>query len=324
MPNYNHCAYLQERLDSIFNQSYQNFEVIILDDFSSDKSLNVLEPYRSHPKVSQFVANNRNSGSVFKQWITGITLAKGKYIWIAESDDYADFKFLEETVAFLESNTKYGMVFSDSFKVNDGGHITGQVSKSKPLLQALGQQSREITSDNCAAYLLEHLVIVNASSVLFRKESLFELNFEVLSQMHNAGDVFVYLGLALKSPIYYLPKPLNYMRLHNQNATKMNKRTGLLYVDQIKLLAHYFNSVFTPQNKPHIINFILGFYFLSIDYGYYQQLKELLKKIYQSGLFNKRFSTVSEFISFFYRTVLYKGRPYFMRARLKLLLKKAM
>ena len=68
LPNYNHAPYLQERLDSIFGQTHQNFEVIILDDASTDESLSILKPYQAHPKVSHFVLNKKNSGSPFKQW----------------------------------------------------------------------------------------------------------------------------------------------------------------------------------------------------------------------------------------------------------------
>lgn len=103
LPNYNHAAFLPERLDSIFNQTYSNFEVIILDDCSNDNSLQVLESYRNHPKVSHFIINTKNTGSPSKQWQKGFDLAKGEYIWIAESDDKAESDFLEKQVQVLNS-----------------------------------------------------------------------------------------------------------------------------------------------------------------------------------------------------------------------------
>ena len=98
LPNYNHAIYLIDRLDSIFNQTYQNFEVIILDDASTDDSLAILNMYRNHPKVSNFIRNEKNTGSPFKQWAKGLRLAKGDLIWIAESDDDCDLNFLESQV----------------------------------------------------------------------------------------------------------------------------------------------------------------------------------------------------------------------------------
>ena len=75
VPNYNHGKYLKERLNSIFNQTYSNYEVILLDDFSTDSSKKILSEYSENPKVSQCVLNETNSGNIFIQWNKGIALA---------------------------------------------------------------------------------------------------------------------------------------------------------------------------------------------------------------------------------------------------------
>ena len=106
VPNYNHATYLRERLDSIFSQTFQDFEVILLDDSSSDLSQMVLEEYAKHPKVSHFIINEKNSGSPFKQWKKGINLSQGEYIWIAESDDYCKPDFLEKIFDFIKVSGK--------------------------------------------------------------------------------------------------------------------------------------------------------------------------------------------------------------------------
>jgi glycosyltransferase involved in cell wall biosynthesis len=80
VPNYNHAKFLKERIDSILNQTIQDFELIILDDCSTDNSREIIESYRQLPNVSIFY-NSKNSGSPFKQWKKGINRAKGKYIW---------------------------------------------------------------------------------------------------------------------------------------------------------------------------------------------------------------------------------------------------
>ncbi len=68
IPNYNHALYLDERIQSVLNQSYGHFEVIILDDLSKDNSREVMEKYRDYPHVSHIVYNTENSGSTFKQY----------------------------------------------------------------------------------------------------------------------------------------------------------------------------------------------------------------------------------------------------------------
>lgn len=68
VPNYCHAPYLEQRIESILQQTFQDFELILLDDCSTDGSREILERYRNHPKVSGIFYNERNSGSPFKQW----------------------------------------------------------------------------------------------------------------------------------------------------------------------------------------------------------------------------------------------------------------
>ena len=88
-PNYNHAKYLPERIDSILAQTFQDFELLILEDASTDNSREVIESYTGHQNV-RAAFNKENNGSPFKQWNLGLSQAKGEYVWFAESDDYAD------------------------------------------------------------------------------------------------------------------------------------------------------------------------------------------------------------------------------------------
>ncbi len=80
VPNYNHSRFLVQRLDSIFNQTVQDFELILLDDCSSDNSEEILKQYANHAKVAHFITNKTNSGSPFRQWKKGVELARGTYV----------------------------------------------------------------------------------------------------------------------------------------------------------------------------------------------------------------------------------------------------
>src|SRR5215472_4105163 len=103
IPNYNHARYLQQRIDTVLGQTFQDFEVILLDDCSTDESRSIISEYAKDPRVrTEF--NEVNSGSTFKQWNKGVRLARGEYVWIAESDDYADKRFLEKLVYRLDAD----------------------------------------------------------------------------------------------------------------------------------------------------------------------------------------------------------------------------
>ena len=118
VPNYNHSAYLMSRIDSILAQDFDNFELILLDDCSTDNSRDILLKYQSDNRVTHIVFNEQNSGTTFKQWDKGLLLARGKYIWIAESDDFAEKNFLTETVTALEGNPDVVLAFTGSQMVD--------------------------------------------------------------------------------------------------------------------------------------------------------------------------------------------------------------
>lgn len=216
VPNYNHADFLSQRLQSIFQQRFTDFEVILLDDASADDSLKVLEEYHQHPKVSHHVINKSNSGSAFNQWQKGIALAVGKYIWIAESDDWADPQFLEQMVATLESDATVGLAYCQSLEVDAQGAI-GKSRKwwTNDLSKTLWSKDFKMDGlEFIQKYLIYKNVIPNASAVVFRKQYLVEGSDHLLS-FKKAGDWFVWLQLLVNSKVTFLAQPLNYFRTHD-------------------------------------------------------------------------------------------------------------
>ncbi|MFQ8758023.1 MAG: glycosyltransferase family 2 protein [Alistipes putredinis] len=106
------CSLSRQRIESILQQTFQDFELILLDDCSTDGSREILERYRNHPKVSGIFYNERNSGSPFKQWKKGLSKATGDYVWIAESDDFSSPCFLERCVRILDTRPDCSIVFT--------------------------------------------------------------------------------------------------------------------------------------------------------------------------------------------------------------------
>ena len=121
VPNYNHAPYLKERIDSILSQSYKNIDLIILDDCSKDDSMDIIRLYEDRARI---VVNKENSGSPFRQWMKGIEMAKGSFVWIAESDDSSDPLFLEKAVEAMTSSGSV-LAFSSSNEIDSEGHAIG-------------------------------------------------------------------------------------------------------------------------------------------------------------------------------------------------------
>ena len=211
VPNYNHARFLHQRLDSMFNQTYQDFEVILLDDASTDNSVEILQEYAKNPKVGHFVVDEINSGSPFVQWKKGIELAKGEYIWIAESDDWADKRFLETLIKELEKNEDLGLVVSGSNWIDDLGNIRKDLSVQKQDLLIDGKL--EVTNR-----LLFRNSIQNVSSVLFHHKVFDDITVEY-DQVKACGDWYLYIDILNRYSVKFLSIKLNYFRWYHNNVT---------------------------------------------------------------------------------------------------------
>ena len=82
VPSYNHSQFLNERLSTIINQTFQDFELIIIDDYSTDNSQEILQKFvtENQSKVSHFIINDKNSGSGYNSWKKGIARSLKKFI----------------------------------------------------------------------------------------------------------------------------------------------------------------------------------------------------------------------------------------------------
>ena len=229
VPSYNHSKYLKQRLNSIFNQSFQDYEVLLLDDASTDDSVFILRQYANHPKVSQFIINSKNSGSPFKQWQKGINLAKGEIIWIAESDDWADILFLEKLVPFFK-NPETGIVCCN-FNVilpKEKSLLISDSWKKKLDAKKWNEDYFEYGIYEIKNYLCYTNTIGNASSVLFSKK--FVSKDYHFSSFEYCGDWFFWIDILTKSNIYYSAIPLSYYRWHSLSVSGI--RNNLM--DEIK------------------------------------------------------------------------------------------
>jgi glycosyltransferase involved in cell wall biosynthesis len=323
IPNFNHQDFLNQRIESVLNQTFQDYEVILLDDASTDDSRGILNSYAKHPKVSQVLFNKSNSGSVFCQWIKGIQLAKGDYIWIAESDDYADSRFLETSILQFETTESLGIVFTDTNKVDSEGNSLGLVSQSKNILGNLLEEGGIINKSNLSKYLLRKMVIVNASSVLFKKEALLNLDFDALKTFKNTGDVFVYIGIALNYGLLFLPEPLNFMRLHSDNTTKSNKNNGQIYRDKLFMFDYYLKDFRNLKiRKEDVVYFLKSNMFFFIDYGNIYKIKTILKNMVNFGFISRKDQLKMNAIVVSYSKFTYNVKPHSVRIFFKYFLNK--
>jgi glycosyltransferase involved in cell wall biosynthesis/TolA-binding protein len=234
VPNFNHAPYLRRRLDSIYGQTYRNIEVILLDDCSSDDSRLILSEYASaHPEITRTVFNEYNSGSAFRQWARGIKAATGDLVWVAESDDFCDERFLEVIVRCFRDEAvmlAYSRcVFVDKSETPLPDEFRHHVSDLA--CAAKWERSYVETAHNEVREALGiKNTIPNASGAVFKRPvDLALLEDESWLSMVVAGDWVFYLHVLRGGKIAYTTGTTNYFRRYEGSAAELTYRKEVFY-----------------------------------------------------------------------------------------------
>ncbi|WP_299291065.1 glycosyltransferase family 2 protein [uncultured Mucilaginibacter sp.] len=249
IPNYNHAKFLNKRIDSVLNQTYQNLELIILDDCSTDNSREIIEQYRNHSKVAHILFNETNSGSPFLQWQKGFELAKNDYLWIAESDDYADIRFLEVLLPCLIVNEKVGVAFADSNTVDAQDVIHPDFYKnfrnSRFKTDKWNYDYIKPGIDEIKENLFFECTINNTSAMVFKKNLLQYVNFDHLKNFRYCGDWFFFVSLLNHCDVAYKKEALNFFKYGTDNFKK-GTRSVINYFKERFMVRYYFWKELKP------------------------------------------------------------------------------
>lgn len=280
LPNYNHARYLPRRIESILNQTYGVIEVLIMDDCSPDNSRDIIQRYALNDTRVQTLFNEHNSGSTFKQWEKGLRWAQGKYIWIAESDDFAEPTFLAELVPLMEVDESVVLAYSNSTVVDEHDHPNGTTADWKNERYNTHRWSEDHSTDGkqeVELYLSLGCTINNASAVLFRRSSMMAVG-GVDTSFRYAGDWLMYLKLALRGRLVYRGACLGNYREHLNNTSKKSLHDGSQRFERQRCFAYlYYSKLLGPSATEQVLTTATEeFLFLTYD---------LLRRSWQPKLF---------------------------------------
>jgi glycosyltransferase involved in cell wall biosynthesis/GT2 family glycosyltransferase len=251
VPNYNYANHLRERIGSIARQTFPFYELIVLDDASSDDSVQVLEQLAvEYGFPLRLVRNEANSGSVFKQWAKGVELATGEFVRIAEADDLSEPQCLERLVDAMPDK-QVVMAYCQSKQVDDDGNVladtyleyTNDVSREHWL-----RAYRRPGIDEIKECLAVKNTIPNVSATLFRREALLKAiheDGESICSFHIAGDWVTYVAVLEQGDIAFVPESLNLHRRHSSSVTLgSDNRAHMLEVLRVQ---HFVRVRFQPS-----------------------------------------------------------------------------
>lgn len=236
VPNYNHARFLLKRIESVLRQTYADFELIILDDCSTDDSRSILSQYAGDPRV-RLEFNEVNSGSAFKQWNKGVRLAQGKYIWIAESDDYADERLLGRLAGILDADSKIAFAYCRSRRV-DGDDRPKELVDTHTMYSDASLWDKDFCLTDLEARR-DHFrytnPVNNASAAVFRKE-VYERVGGADESFRICGDWKCWADMALCGSVAYVSEPLNYYRFHEGSIRSKGENDAQGIVETLRVV----------------------------------------------------------------------------------------
>ena len=222
IPCYNHDSYVQDTIRSVINQSYENIELIIIDDGSKDSSVekinNLLEECQRRFTRFEFIAReNKGLCATLNQ---AISWSKGKYFCAIASDDIMLEAKTATQVEFMENNNKVVALFGSANYINENNEI-----KNVNKLKEQEYPFDKILLNECAFFAPTQMMRLDVI------EKIGGYNEEILVE-----DWYMWLKMAEKGIVYCISDTLANYRIHTNNTTKNSK---FIYDNNMKTLRCY-------------------------------------------------------------------------------------
>jgi glycosyltransferase involved in cell wall biosynthesis len=235
MASYNHEKFISEAIESVLGQDFDDLELIIVDDASTDSSRQIIQKYAAKDSRVSVILHEANCG-IAKTANDCIAAAKGKFLASIASDDVWMKDKLSKQLAVLESN-KDLVVWSEGEIIDEGGQPVG-LSFSEGVKGVSREKSGDIFLE-----LVRGGGHIFGSTLLLKRANLGGILFD--ERLVYANDWKFYLDLAAKYEFYYVQEPLAQYRIHANNTWGVNpegQKRGLDYQDQILVREYVLNQ----------------------------------------------------------------------------------
>lgn len=217
VPCFNYGHYLEEALDSVLSQDFTAYEIILVDDCSTDNTAAISKKYTKRHSQIRYVAHPKNLG-LFQSFITGFQNSTSKYIHYLSADDRYLPGFLSKGMQFLQDHPQAKLVCTDLGYFQDHSDTI----ESKPLL-ARCEKPIFIPKEEIVEVFRTTNFWVTGTSCIFYRE-LLEKYGPFIFQLENLSDWFLFHKIALYEGVGYIPETLTSMRVHEQTLTNQVKR----------------------------------------------------------------------------------------------------
>jgi glycosyltransferase involved in cell wall biosynthesis len=231
--SYNHAEYLEQRMDSLINQTYQDIEILVIDDSSTDNSVQVLRKYESHPKV-RLIIREINGG-----WVVvsnqGVELSTGEFVIFANCDDACDPWMIERLVETMRANPTAGIAFCRSLMIDEYGKLLGTdfLVREKSFKMKCNNDVL-LNQKEMSRFLLHSCVIPNLSAALFSRECYISSG-GLTSAYRVCSDWDLFFRVVAHYDVAYIARSLNEFRQH-KTTIRSSTKERIFYGEVLELL----------------------------------------------------------------------------------------
>ena len=285
LPVYNSELYIKEAIDSILNQTFSDFELLVIDDASTNTSVEIIQSYTD--SRIQLIVKSQNSGYT-NSLNHGLTIAKGEYIARMDSDDISMPTRFEKQIAFLDNNTDY-VLCGANFSILESNEV-----------KILPENHDDIQMQFIANCCIAHPV------VMLRKSVFLENKIQYNAEKEPAEDYDLWVRLLQYGKLHNIQEVLLRYRVHNMQtsnlkATKQAKNSLDIKLDLFKYLKPSFNEIEETVYRKRMSN-------LSIDLNELEVFKSINQEILGKNLEKKFFNhlLLSNYFNKFEKQLLFK------------------
>lgn len=234
VPIFNGSKYIKKTLDSLIQQTYQNWEAIIIDDESQDDTVEIIKPFLKKEKRFRFFQNSQNIGMV-KNWNKTLDYVQGEYVCFLHQDDFYDKSFLHETLDYFQKNPSLGMVFTANYNVNQRG---------KPFeINRPFNRNQILDLEDFVQNLHQKGNFIKFPTVVIKSQVYQEIG-KYDENLHLTVDLEMWLRISLSYQIGYLNQNLVFYRLHQTNVSNLYMKEGSEITELIKCYQIFLNRAY--------------------------------------------------------------------------------
>jgi glycosyltransferase involved in cell wall biosynthesis len=207
IPTYNMAHFIGESIQSVLDQTFPDFELVVVDDGSMDNTSEVIRKFQD-PRITYILQENSGPAAARN---AGIRASSGEYIAFLDSDDILLETTFEKQIPVLDTHLEVGFVFGQRYYIDENSKLLGLYKPRHKLLSYVRSGIEEVKE------LLIRGNVVPPSMSLVRRSCLEEAGLFDPSFRHGSEDFELWMRLSKKYAVAYIAEPLGKYRIHSSN-----------------------------------------------------------------------------------------------------------